>query len=104
MLTSATVEGRVARNLKVSTAMRKRPRGTLRKNNSHLRVIAGAPPLPIKRTDTPDDSSESHQEGRIAAVQRGWLRQFGRLRKSDPDLTLTEIRSIEAQVRKKLYP
>ena len=70
----------------------------MRKNKNHLRVIGGAPPLPIKRTDTPDDSIESHQEERTAAVRWGWLR------KGDPDLTLMEIRSIEAQVRKKLYP
>ncbi len=76
----------------------------MRKNKSHLKVSAGAPPLPIKRTDTPDNSSESYQEGRVAAVGWEWLRHLGRLRKSDPDLTLTEIRSIEAQVRKKLYP
>ena len=84
--------------------MRRRPGVTLRKNSDHLRVIAGAPPLPIKRTETPDDPSESDQEERMPVARWGWLRQFGRLRKSDPDLTPTEIRSIEAQVRKKLYP
>lgn len=84
--------------------MRKRPSGIMRKNNIQLKVIAGAPPLPIKRTDTSGIPSETYDGEQMAAVRWEWLRQFGRLRKSDPDLTLKEIQSIEARVRKELYP
>ncbi|HEX5733621.1 MAG TPA: hypothetical protein VF131_12370 [Blastocatellia bacterium] len=76
----------------------------MRKNYSQLKVIAGAPTLPIKRTDTSGIPSETYHEGHKAAMQWEWLRQLGRLRKSDPDLTLKEIRNIEARVRKELYP
>jgi hypothetical protein len=76
----------------------------MRNNKSHLKVVAVSPPLPVKRTDTPDNSSDTYYEERRAAVRWGWLRQFRRLRKSDPEPTLAEIKSIEARVRKKLYP
>jgi len=76
----------------------------MRKNESRLKVGAGAPTLPIKRTDTSGNSGEAYRRGPLAAVRREWLHQFGRLRKSAPDLTLAEIKSIEARVRKELYP
>ena len=76
----------------------------MRRNKTQLKVIAGAPPLPIKRTDTSGIPSETYDGEHMAAVRWEWLRQFGRLRKSDPDLTLKEIRNIEARVRKELYP
>ena len=75
----------------------------MRKNQSQLKVIA-APKLPIKRADASGNPNESHHWGDTAAVRQGWLHQFRRLRKSDPELTLTEIQSIEARVRKELYP
>lgn len=75
----------------------------MRKNNSQLRFIDEAPTLPMKRSDTSGNPSESYNRGHMAAVQQEWL-QFGRPRKSASDLTLTEIRNIEARVRKELYP
>jgi hypothetical protein len=72
----------------------------MRKNKIQLKVSTDAPPLPIKRTDTSGSPGERY----MAAVQWEWLHQFRRLRKSAPDLTLTEIESIEARVRKELYP
>ena len=96
--------GRVSRNLKVSIAMSKRQRGIMKKNKIQLKISTGAPPLPIIRTDTFGNPSESYHGKRMAAVRREWLHQFRRPRKSAPDLTLTEIKSIEARVRKELYP
>jgi hypothetical protein len=77
---------------------------SMRNYRRNLKVITGAPRLPIKRIDISGIPDEVNQEGQMGAVRWEWLRQFGRLRKSDPALTLTEIRSIEARVRKALYP
>ena len=76
----------------------------MRKNKGQLKVIDDAPRLPIKRTDTSGNPSESYHWGHMAAVRREWLHQFGDLRNSASDLTVIEIRSIEARVRKELYP
>ncbi len=76
----------------------------MRKNKIQLKINADAPPLPIIRTDTSGNPSESYHWGHMAAVRREWLHQFRRPPKSAPDLTLTEILSIEARVRKELYP
>ena len=76
----------------------------MRKSISQLKGNADAPPLPIKRTETPGNSSESYDWEHMAAVRREWLHQFRRPRKSAPDLTVTEIKSIEERVRKELYP
>jgi hypothetical protein len=76
----------------------------MRKNKGQLKVRASAPTLPIERTDTPGNPSESYNWEHMAAVQREWLHQFRRPLKRVSDLTLTEIRTIEARVRKELYP
>ena len=76
----------------------------MRKNKSQLKAIVGAPPLPIKRTDTSALPSETYDGGQMADARWEWLRQFGRLRWSEPDLTSTELKNIEARVRKELYP
>ena len=76
----------------------------MRKSRGRLEVIDDAPALPVKRTDTSGSASKSYYWGHLAAVRREWLHQFGRLRKRASDLTLIEIRNIEARVRKELYP
>ena len=76
----------------------------MRKNKDQPKFTVDAPALPIKRTDTSGNASESDPWGHMAAVRREWLHQFRHPRKSASDLTLIEIRSIEAQVRKELYP
>jgi hypothetical protein len=73
----------------------------MRKNKSQLRAGEGSPKLPIKGADTSGNPGESYTQGHRAVVRRD---PFRPLRKSAPDLTLMEIRDIEAQVRKALYP
>ncbi len=62
----------------------------MRKNENKLRVVADAHLPSAKRTDRSGSLSESQH------VRRS--------RKGAPELTLAEIRSIEARVRKELYP
>jgi hypothetical protein len=76
----------------------------MRKNKSRIIDNPGAPIPSIKRAVTSGNSGESYLGGRMAAVRRGVLHQFRRPRESASDLTLAEIRSIEARVRKELYP
>jgi hypothetical protein len=76
----------------------------MRKNKSQIVDNPGAPVPSIKRAATPGNPVESYLAGRMAAVRRGVLHQFRRPRESASDLTLAEIRSIEARVRKELYP
>lgn len=76
----------------------------MRKNRRQPGAIAGAPALPIKRTDTSGNPSESYNREHMADVRREWLHEFRRSRKRATELTLTEIRNIEARVRKELYP
>lgn len=76
----------------------------MRKNKGQLRVRDDAPTLPTKWSDTSGNPNEISYWGQPAAVRWEWLHQFRRPRKSAADLTLAEVRSIEARVRKELYP
>jgi hypothetical protein len=76
----------------------------MRKKKSQTIDNPGAPIPSIKRAVTTGNPRESYIGGRMAAVRRGVLDQFRRPRESASDLTLAEIRSIEARVRKELYP
>jgi hypothetical protein len=76
----------------------------MRKNKSQLRVAAGAPLPAIKRTDASGKPIEIYRRGKMAAVWRKWRHRLSRLGEDSPDLTFTEMRIIEAWVRKELYP
>ena len=76
----------------------------MRKNKGQLGISAGVPLPQIKHMDTSGDTGKSYHRVYLAAVRREWLLLFGRLREGASDLTFTEIRNIEARVRKELYP
>lgn len=74
------------------------------REKSELRRIASNPALPTKLTEMPVTPGESFRLRRMVAACRGWrhlvLHQYMKLQ----ELTPTEIVSIEARVRKELYP
>jgi hypothetical protein len=79
-------------------------KGSMRKNTSHLRVIVSNPAPSTQLTDTSGNPSESYHRGHMAAVRREWRQQFCHRYVETSEMTLIEMRSIEARVRKALYP
>lgn len=71
---------------------------------SQLRVIAGSPAPSTRLTDTSGNPSESYHWGHMAEVRREWQHEFWLPCVDAFELTLAEIRSIEIQVRRELYP
>jgi hypothetical protein len=76
----------------------------MRRNNRRLRLIAGAAAASPNLTDTCGNPSESYHWGHLAAVRREWLHEFWRPHVDAFPMTLAEIRTIESQVRRELYP
>lgn len=76
----------------------------MRKSNSQLRLIAKSSMPSTRLTDTSGNPSESYHWGHMAAVRREWQHEYCRPYVNASELTLSEIRSIETQVRRELYP
>jgi hypothetical protein len=54
--------------------------------------------------DTSGSPRESYRWSHMAAVRREWRQQFCHRYVEAPETALTEMKSIEARVRKALYP
>ena len=78
-------------------------KGSMRKGTDLLRVVVNNAPPSTQLTDTAGKPRKSYRLSRMAAVRRGW-RQFCHRYVEASSPTLTEMRSIEARVRKALYP
>lgn len=76
----------------------------MRRNNRQLRLIADAAAASTNLTDTCGNPSESYHWRHLAAVRREWLHEFWRPHVDAFQMTLAEIRTIESQVRRELYP
>lgn len=76
----------------------------MRRNNRQLRVVTDFAAASTNLTDTSGNPSESYHWGHLAAVRREWLHEFWRPRVDVFEMTLAEIRTIESQVRRELYP
>lgn len=76
----------------------------MRKSNSRLKLIVDNPIPSIRLTDTSGNPSESYHWRHMAAVRREWQHEFRLPQVEDVDFPLSEIMSIETQVRRELYP
>ena len=79
-------------------------KGSMRKSTSQLRVVVNNAPPSTQLTDTCGSPRESYRWNHMAAVRREWQQQFCRPYVEVSPPTLTEMRTIEARVRKALYP
>jgi hypothetical protein len=79
-------------------------KGSMRKSTSHLRALVSRPAPSTQLTDVSGNPSESYRWSHMAAVRREWRHQFGHRYVETSETTATELRSIEAQVRRALYP
>ena len=76
----------------------------MRRNNRELEVVTDVAAASTNLTDTSGNPSESYHWGHLAAVRRECLHEFWRPRVDVFEMTLAEIRTIESQVRRELYP
>lgn len=76
----------------------------MRPNNTPVRLIADTPVPSAILTDTSGNPSESFYWRHMAAVRREWQNEFWHPYVGAFELTLSEIMSIERQVRRELYP
>jgi len=77
----------------------------MRRYNTELRAITDGPVSSTNFTDTCGNPSESYHWKQMAALRQEWQYEFRSPEAVDAyELTLTEIRSIETQVRRELYP
>lgn len=76
----------------------------MRKSTSQLRVVISNAAPSTQLTDTSGNPSESYRWSHMAAVRREWRQQFCHQYAETSEPTLAEMRSIEARVRKELYP
>jgi len=76
----------------------------MRRHNRQLRAIADSLVISTTLTDTSGNPSESYHWRQMAAVRREWLHEFWRPEVDAFEITPAEIRSIETQVRRELYP
>lgn len=74
--------------------------------NNQLKLIRNHPvPVPTPQlTDTSGNPSESYYWSHMAAVRREWQHEFWLPCVKAFEMTLSEIMSIERNVRKELYP
>jgi hypothetical protein len=75
----------------------------MRKNNNQIRIVASHPALPILIKEASGSPGNSFL-GHLMMILRKWQKRFRHPYMSEAEPTLTEIRSIEARVRKALYP
>jgi hypothetical protein len=79
-------------------------RGIMRRNQSQIRLIVENS-MPVSQlTDTSGSPSESYDWEHMAVVRQEWQNEFWQPSVNSFEPTLTEITSIETQVRKELYP
>jgi hypothetical protein len=76
----------------------------MRRTNRQFRVVADFAAATTNLTDTSGNPSESYYWGHLADLRREWLHEFWRPRVEAFEMTLGEIRAIEARVRRELYP
>ena len=74
------------------------------RSNRRFRLIADTTAASTKLTDTSGNPSESYHWRQMAAVRQEWQHEFWRPEGDAFELTLAEIKSIETQVRRELYP
>ena len=79
-------------------------RDSMRRNNRRLKLIADSAAVSTNLTDTAGNPSESYYWGHLADVRREWMHEFWVPRVDAFEITLAEIRRIELQVRRELYP
>jgi hypothetical protein len=76
----------------------------MRGNNKQPGLIADAAAASTNLRDTCGDPRESYNWRHLAALRREWLHEFWRPHVDAFEMTLAEIRTIESQVRRELYP
>ena len=76
----------------------------MRRNQSQIRLIVKNSAPPINLTDTSGNPSESYDWEHLALLRQEWQNEFWQPSVNSFEPTLTEITSIETQVRKELYP
>jgi hypothetical protein len=72
--------------------------------NGQLKRIRNRPVPPAHLTDTSGNPSESYYWDHMAAVRREWQHELWLPGVKPFEMTLSEIMSIERNVRKELYP
>jgi hypothetical protein len=77
---------------------------TMRRNNRRLKLIADGAAATATLTDISGNPSESYDWRHLAAVHREWIQEFWVPRLDVFEMSLAEIRRIELQVRRELYP
>ncbi len=76
----------------------------MRKYNNQLKVVVNNDAPSTQLFEPITNPGESSRWNRWAVMRRAWLRKlFPRYVKAS-EMTLTEVRSLEARVRKALYP
>ena len=76
----------------------------MRRNNRKLKLLAEAATESANLTDTSGNPSESYHWQHLASVRREMLYEYRHPHADSFEMTLTEMRRIEAQVRRELYP
>jgi len=71
---------------------------------NRLRAITASAVSSTILTDTSGNPSESYHWRQMEAVRREWLHEYWRPEVDAFELTVAEIRRIETQVRRELYP
>jgi hypothetical protein len=74
------------------------------REKNKLRGTASNPALPTRLTDLPVTPGESFRLRKMVTAWRGRLHLVLHPYKKPQELTSTELASIEARVRKELYP
>jgi hypothetical protein len=74
------------------------------KNNNQLKLVVNHDAPSIHLIDPTTNPGERSRWSRWAAMRRTWLRKFFPRYVKASEMTLMEVRSIEARVRKALYP
>jgi hypothetical protein len=75
----------------------------MRKTNTQLKLLAKSIAPATKLTDASGNPSESYNWRHMSAVRRAWQQEYWRPSLNSLDLSVAEIMSIEAQVRRELY-
>ena len=80
------------------------PTGTMIRKTNQLNVVVSGLAAGNRLTDTAGSPSESYDRRHLATVLREWRHEFWHPFIKPLDLTRAERVSIEARVRKELYP
>lgn len=79
-------------------------KGSMRKSDGQPGIVVSSHARTLKFTDTSGNPSESYFWSHLAAVRRELKNQFCPRYVEVSEMKITEMRNIEAQVRKTLYP